>query len=117
MSTLKNAIFNEIRKTHEKAAPLDDDQLNKLIFHHPNGLRLSLSGFVIIKAIFTAYSFEIPVTLKSKHQRGMSTFTYPYFLTNKRLILFSDMDAMTVKLCGGIEQFLDTCSTISTSNT
>ncbi len=112
MTTLKEAIFVEVRNKHEDAKNLNDDQLNKLIFHHPTGLRLSLTGFRIIKGIFTAYSFQIPVTLKSRHQRGMSSLIYPYFLTAKRLVLFSDMDAMTVKLCGGVEPFLETCSQI-----
>ena len=112
MGPLKKAIFTEIRNKHEKATPLDDNQLNCLLFHHPDGLRLSLTGFIVIKAIFTAYSFEIPDTLKSRHQRGMSKMEYPYFFTARRLILFSEMDAMVVKLAGGIEAFLETCSQI-----
>jgi hypothetical protein len=35
---------------------------------------------------------------------------YPYFLTPRRLILFSEMDAMVVKLRGGIESFLESYS-------
>jgi hypothetical protein len=110
MSPLKKAIFVEVRKHHETAQELDDEQLNKLLFHHPDGLRLTLGGFRIIKAIFTAYSFEIPETLKSRHRRGMSKMEYPYFFTARRLILFSEMDAMVIKLAGGIESFLETCS-------
>lgn len=112
MSPLKKAIFEEIRKNHDEASGLDDIQLNKLLFHHPDGLRLSLKGFVVIKAIFTAYSFAIPETLKSRHQFGMSKMEYPYFLTQKRLVLFSEMDAMVIKLHGGIEGFLEVCSQI-----
>jgi hypothetical protein len=110
MHPLKIAIFAEVRKQQTKAQDLSDEQLNDLIFHHRDGLRLSYSGFLIIKNIFTAYSFEIPITLKSRHQYGMSKMEYPYFLTKKRLILFSEMDAMVIKLHGGIEGFLETCS-------
>jgi hypothetical protein len=35
---------------------------------------------------------------------------YPYFFTKSRLILFSEMDSMVIKLHGGIEGFLETCS-------
>ena len=112
MMPLKETIFAEVRKNHDKAQNLNDDQLNKLLFHRPDGLRLSLSGFIIIKAIFTAYSFEIPVTLKSKHRIGMSRMEFPYFFTSRRLILFSEMDAIVIKLAGGIESFLETCSQI-----
>ena len=110
MTPLKNAIFAEVRKNHDKANALNDDQLNKLLFHHPDGLRLSLTGFIVIKNIFTAYSFEIPETIKTKHHFGMSKMEYPYFLTTKRLVLFSEMDAMIIKIHGGIEGFLETCS-------
>lgn len=112
MSPLKKAIFKEIRAQHEKAALLDDEQLNKLIFHHPDGLRLSYSGFIIVKNIFTAYSFEIPESIKSRHRFGLSKMEFPYFFTKRRLILFSEMDSMVIKLHGGVEGFLETCSQI-----
>jgi hypothetical protein len=110
MSPLKIAIFSEVRKTHDEAYPLTDIQLNKLLFHQQDSLRLSLKGFLVIKGIFTAYSFKIPDTLKSRHRFGLSKMEYPYFFTKSRLILFSEMDAMVVKLSGGIQEFLETCS-------
>jgi len=112
MSPLKEAIFVEVRKYHKEVQDMDNDQLNKLLFHHQEGLRLSLKGFIVVKSIFTAYSFQIPETLKSRHRRGMSKMTYPYFFSARRLILFSDMDAAVIKLAGGVEQFLETCSQI-----
>lgn len=108
ITPLKKAIFVEIKSKHEEARHLNDEQLNNLLFHHPNGLRLSLKGFLVVKNIFTAYSFEIPETIKSKHQRSLGKMEYPYFLTSKRLILFSEMDAMVIKLHGGIQGFLET---------
>lgn len=109
MGSLKAAIFNEVRKHHEKSVGLSDDELNQLIFHHPNGLRLNYHGFLILKNIFTVYSFEMDVTLTAKHQIGMANMEYPYYMTAKRLILFSEMDAMVIKLHGGIKGFLETC--------
>lgn len=108
MTPLKKAIFVEVRSRHTETMPMSDDQLNKLLFHHPSGLRLSLKGFTIVKNIFTAYSFEIPITIKSRHQQSLSKMEYPYFFTKRRLILFSGMDAMVIKLHGGIESFLET---------
>jgi dGTP triphosphohydrolase len=109
MTPLKKAIFVEVRKTHPESNSLDDIQLNKLLFHHPDGLRLSLKGFLVVKHIFTAYSFEMPETIKSKHQRSMAKLEYPYYFTksNSRLILFSEMDAMVIKLHGGVQSFLE----------
>jgi hypothetical protein len=108
MSPLKVAIFNEIRKFYkDDTAVLSDLELNHLIFHHPDGLRLTLNGFVQLKRIFTVYSFEMPDNIKSKYQRNLAKLEFPYFFTQRRLILFSEMDAMVVKLAGGVEQFLE----------
>lgn len=107
MQPIKIAIFGELQKHDEELANLSNEELNKLLFHHADGLRLSLRGFVQIKSIFTAYSFEIPETIKSRHRLALSKMEYPYFFTTKRLILFSEMDAMMVKLHGGIQNFLE----------
>lgn len=109
MSDLKSSIFNEIRKKHDKSAEHSDEQLNQLVFHSPQSLRLSFPGFLILKNIFTVYSFEVPPTLKAKHHIGMAKMEYPYYLTSKRLVLFSEMDAVMIKLHGGIDGFLETC--------
>ena len=110
MPSLKELIFDEVRTQHETSADYSNEQLNKLLFRSSDSLRLSLGGFIIIKNIFTAYSFAIPITLKTKHQMAMSNMTYPYFLTAKRLVLFSEMDAAVITLCGGIERFLENCT-------
>jgi hypothetical protein len=73
---------------------------------------LAFPGFLILKNIFTVYSFEVPITLKAKHYIGMEKMEYPYFITAKRLVLFSAMDAMVIKIHGGIEGFLETCFNI-----
>lgn len=107
MLPIKKAIFAEVRNTQEKASNWSDEQLDSLIFHNRSGLRLSYSGFTILKNIFTVYSFEIPVTIKSKHRYAMSKMEYPYFFTSKKLMLFSELDAMVIKLHGGIDKFLE----------
>lgn len=114
MAPLKKAIFEEVKKKHMDVAALSDDQLNKLLFHHPDGLRLSLKGFIVIKNIFTAYSFEMPDTIRSKHQRSLAKMEFPYFVTKRRLVLFSELDTVIIKLYGGVQGFLETYSQIDT---
>lgn len=116
MSTLKESIFREVRIHHAKSADLTDDQLNHLIFHHDSGLRLTYSGFLILKNIFTVYSFEMDCELKARHHIGMSKMEYPYYMTSKRLILFSEMDSMVIKLHGGIKGFLENCFRVGRDN-
>lgn len=112
MNLLKDAIFKEVRNYSKEFETSNYEELNKLIFHHHDSLRLTLSGFILIKKIFTAYSFPIPELLKSKHRMGMSKLEFPYFFTARRLILFSEVDSMVVKLHGGVEGFLEMCSQI-----
>lgn len=106
MNSIKQSIFKEIRKTNTEIS-LSDDEMNKLFFYTPESLRLSLSGFVVVKNIFKVYSFIIPDDIKSKHYKSLSKFEYPYYLSSKKLILFSELDAMCITLQGGIKQFLD----------
>lgn len=116
MNPLKIAIFTELRTHNQNLQPFTDEDLNALLFVYPDGLRLTLAGFINVKSVFTAYSFELPDTLKSRHRRALSTLEYPYFFTKRRLILFSEMDAMMIKLQGGIESFLETCSQVDRNN-
>ncbi len=109
VNRLQRALLTEIRRQNEEFSENSDEELQRLLFHHNDGLRLSLTGFMKCKAIFTAYSFEIPETIKTKHRFGLSKLEYPYFFTKRRLVLFSEMDASMVKLCGGIEPFLESC--------
>lgn len=113
MIPLKSAIFREVRNRHEESAMHTDEQLDQIIFLHTGStLRLSFKGFLLLKNIFTVYSFEVPYTLKAKHQIGLSRMEYPYYITAKRLILFSEMDAAVIKLYGGVEKFLENCFNI-----
>lgn len=111
--SLKSAIFNEVRRQNPEMT-MSDDELNQMMFHTRTSLRLTLTGFVELKAIFTAYSFSLPPTLKSRHRFGLSKIEFPYFFTKSRLILFSEMDAMVVELQGGVEEFLENCANIDT---
>ncbi len=108
MNDLKVAIFDEVRKSNIKYVNYSYDELNQLVFHHSTGLRLTYSGFLILKNIFTVYSFEMDAELTARHHIGMDKMSYPYYITAVRFILFSSMDASIIKLCGGVKGFLET---------
>ena len=113
MNPLKVAIFDEVRKTIPEFSNSTYDELNNSIFAHNNGLRLTFRGFLVLKNIFTAYSFEMDVTLTAKHYIGMDSLLFPYYINSKRLILFSEADALIIKLCGNIKNFLENQFSIS----
>lgn len=105
---MKVAIFDEVRKTIPELSTVSNDILNSKLFHHGgDDLRLTYTGVRILQRIFTAYTFQIPLTLKAKHQMGLSKLEYPYYITHNRLVIFSDTDAVVIKLAGGVEQFLE----------
>ena len=107
MNGLKEAIFGEVRKNKEELADISDSDLLKLLFHYADGMRLTYTGFIVLKNIFTVYSFELSENIRPKHRLAMSKFTYPYFFTKNRLILFSEMDATIITLSGGLDNFLE----------
>ena len=106
MNQLKISIFVEVRKEEEFSSKTNDE-LNKLFFTHLDALRLTLTGFRVLKNIFKAYSFEIEDELMPKHQIRMSKFSYPYYFSKIRLILFSSDDAVMISLNGSVKQFLE----------
>ncbi len=111
MSPIKIKIIHEIKA--QRVDPLlptmTDDEINSVLFHNPATLRLSLHGLVALSKIFTPYKFELPANLKSRQRIALSKFEYPYFLSTRRLVVFSEMDAVMIRLHGGVDTFLDNC--------
>jgi hypothetical protein len=106
MSPLKSILFSELKKAKPEFEGISDKEIDKQIFKMPSSMALTYSGFVILKKYFTAYSFPINENLKPKYVKNLSRLESPYFYITNRLIIFSSMDAMTIKLVGGVEQFL-----------
>jgi len=69
IAPLKIAIFNELSKNDSEIAATSHEELNNKLFKQPDSLRLTLAGYISVKKVFTAYSFELPYTLKSRHQK------------------------------------------------
>ena len=90
---------------------LHDDENVKLTPHDlfsnyrsGKGLRLSKGGCRLMQDLYDSYEIKIKskkpirtkdVVLLEKH------LTYPYFITEKKLILFSEKDTVDFKLYGG----------------
>jgi len=112
MEPLRQAIISEVIKKTPELEKFTVDQLNQDFFL-PSSHRLTYYGLQCVKNVFTPYSFDIgaDLHLKSKHYIALSnTMTYPYYLSQNKLILFSEMDAMVIKLCGNVKIFLDRSS-------
>lgn len=107
LTPIKVLVFAEIRKSDAETEHIGDVELNKMLFVKPSSFRLSLSGFVKLKKIFTAFSFELPAEIMPRHKISLAKMEFPYFLTVSRLVLFSEKDSAVIKLSGGLVPFLD----------
>jgi hypothetical protein len=108
MSPLKKAILEEIKVKKVKLSARDNESLAKEIFLNSSSLRLSYYGYTTIRDIFTPYSFEMDDTIRPKHLIVLAkSMKYPYYLSRNRLILFSDSDALVIKLYGNVNRFLE----------
>ena len=72
------------------------------------GLRLTKLGFTLLKEQFDMYRF--PIAKEGMHNNLLlklhEHMKWPYFLDRKNLILFSEEDAMWLKLVGNdVEKF------------
>ncbi len=107
MATLKSEIFTLIREKLPLYVKYTDEELDKIVFHTHENIRLSQQGYKILSALKKSHSFEIPQDLSSKHSMALSVLSGPFYRTVKRIYIFSDEDALMIKVSGGIEQFLD----------
>lgn len=114
MDKVRRILLDELRKDlppqYKDAEGYSLEKFSELIFKHRLGFRLTLPGFIIMKNRFQAYSFEHNKTLTSGSLMALDKLSYPYYITNSRLILFSDTDAMLVNLTGSVENFLNNIS-------
>jgi hypothetical protein len=108
MSELKQTIFNEIKAAGSGSEKITNEQLEAHMFVTQEGLRLSYSGLLLMQEQFTSHVIDISgITFKSRHLIAISNlFKYPYYLSKKKLILFSESDAIMIQLSGGVEAFL-----------
>lgn len=111
MNTIKKTIVEEIKKSKQKFSAVSIEDLNDEFFLQDSSLRLTYIGYMQIKEVFTPYIFELDCDIKSKHLINLAkTMRYPYYLSRSKLVLFSDSDAVLIKLYGSLSKFLEHCS-------
>lgn len=97
----RQSLFQDIRKFEETYFNFSDSELNRLIFKSVNSNRLSKNGFIILEKVYQNYTFKIEDELLPKEFLQIQKFvSIPYYLTRKRLVLFSSKDAFFLSLHG-----------------
>ena len=73
------------------------------------GLRLTPLGYQLLKRDYDYYPFPIEKESKVtvRHILALDAeMNWPYYLTSKRLVLFSDEDSVILKLVGGYDNWI-----------
>lgn len=70
------------------------------IFYNKHTLRLKLSGARALQKEYESWELEPPVMSAGNMISLMKKMTFPYFVDKKKLILFTEVDAMFAKLAG-----------------
>ena len=103
----KRSLVEELVKVTPTLQTKELPEVNTLVFRNADILRLTYTGYVIMRGQFAAYSFEIARPMKSRSLAALSKLSYPYFIAGKRLVVFSEMDAAMITLAGDVETFLE----------
>ena len=82
-------------------------QIERMIFNKTTGFKLTKLGFQLLKKEYDTYKFPVAEGLHNKLLLKLhSHMQWPYALERKHLYLFSEDDAMWLKLVGDdVEKF------------
>ncbi|BDR25715.1 hypothetical protein RVBP17_2420 [Pseudomonas phage sp. 30-3] len=105
---LRDSIFSYLRENNESLTELTDIELNRFIFAHPSSFRLSYDGLKLFSKLFTSYTYHIDfkITFRQRLLLGRH-LKFPYYFSDKRLILFSYDDSLYLNLIGDIKLWLE----------
>ena len=103
---IKTLILAELKR-EEKVSRYNDSDLDKFVFVRSTSLRLTFQGYKLLSNVATCYVYRHDDDFKAKHLIGLSQLKYPYYLSTKFFILFSEEDSLLVSLHGTATGFLE----------
>lgn len=108
MISIHDQIFNYLNTQYGEGV----DMRPRDIFYNTKkkGLRLTPLGYQLLKREYDHYPFPIEKESKVtvRHILALDTeMNWPYYLTPKQLVLFSDEDAVILKLVGGYDNWIN----------
>lgn len=111
MNKIRERIIDEIYE-HNKHK-FERKEVADIIFLRPDTIRLRYQGFMLLKRLFSVYSFPIDVTgnkptLVAKDLMYLHReMKFPYYISKTEIHLFSEKDAFVIKLYGDIRTWLN----------
>lgn len=83
-------------------------ELENLIFKSSTNIRLTYQGNRYMSRYFDSYPYPHNINTLSKHLIGLSRdMNFPYYFSDKMLVLYSEVDAMMVNLHGGVDNYFE----------
>lgn len=95
---ISKLVFDEIQKSVDK--PLAFFQ----VFKNSKGTRFTGLGFDLASSLWKAYTIKLPQDYRIANRTLLmldSRMEWPYYLSKKKLILFSELDAFEFTLYTG----------------
>lgn len=107
MTSIHDQIYKHLKDKYGKGV----DMRPRDIFYNTRkkGLRLTRTGYELLRKDFDSYAFAIDKETKvtAKHiLRLDSEMQWPYYLTQKQIVLFSEEDSIILKLVDGYENWI-----------
>lgn len=96
------AHFSELKDTFE-------GDIVGMVFRSSASLRLTNVGKTAYSRVHPAFIYKHDHKLLPRHMMGIAReITSPYYLSETLFVIFSEEDAMMIKLCGGVNRFIET---------
>lgn len=102
-------VVEELKMHFSELKNAAETEIVNMIFRSTANLRLTRVGMTAYSRVHPAFTYKHEHALLPKHLMGIGReITSPYYLSEKIFVIFSEEDAMMIKLCGGVDRFLET---------
>jgi len=111
--TLQWQLANKLQKLYDTLEKYTIAEVCYMIFKNftysqgkVSGLRLTKLGYSLLKPNYDSHDFKVDEGIHKKLLLVLhKQMKWPYYLDNKKLVLFNDDDAMWLKMTGSVEKF------------
>lgn len=108
MST-QNSIAMELKMHFLELKDKSAGDIMSMVFRSSANLRLTGVGKTAYSRVHPAFIYKHDHNLLPRHLMGIAReITAPYYLSDTLFVIFSEEDAMMIKLCGGVNKFIET---------
>lgn len=108
MST-QNSVARELKIHFLELKDKPEKDIVNMVFRSSANLRLTVVGKTAYSRVHPAFIYKHERALLPKHLIGIAReIKEPYYLSDRLFVIFSEEDAMMIKLCGGVNRFIET---------